>query len=222
MKGHFMMKKRITITFLITVCIATLLTSCSFSKKQNDDTNSVENAETTQTNDEWDDDYFPKIDAEEYIASFGTIENSYTASEQESMLSEREVMEILSDRGFWDCPVYSHYTRDGEYYDNTEITADSDVKHPNYDLQYTTPNGDIWNIFIIKDTLYASPISFILSEESDCNIIYTESNLLFFYDNVTDKYYEVESNSNDIKVITNAEITANTLDNITIEEMKKS
>lgn len=167
-------------------------------------------------------DTIPPIDAEEYISSFGTIKELYNASENESMLSECEVVKLLSNRGFEECSIYTHYTRDGKYYSNTEISADSDVKHPNYDLQYITPNGNIWNIFIIKDTLSASPISFILSDESDCNIIYTESNLLFFYDNVTDKYYEVESNSNDIKVISNSEITANTLDNITIEEMKKS
>lgn len=67
------------------------------------------------------------------------------------MLSEKEVIELLEDKGFSDCKVYSHYTQNGEYYDAEEISADSQEKHPNYDLQYITPDEEIWNIFITRN-----------------------------------------------------------------------
>lgn len=207
------------INIMLVILILSLLTSCSFSKKQNS-SSEISESSITEDSDE-DEEYFSTIDAEEYISSFGTIVDSYNASESESMLSEKQVIGLLSEKGFSDCVVYSHYTADGEYYDSEEISADSDAKHPNYDIQYIAPDGAIWSICVTQNTICAIPISYIMNEELEYSVYYIENNLLFFYDNVSDKYYEVENNSDSVRVIKNFEITAETLNNITSEEVGK-
>lgn len=180
-----------------------------------------EDEEKEEINDD-DSDEIKPINAEEYIATFGTIRDSYIASESDSMLSEKQVSQLLKSKGFNECSIYAHYNIDGEYYEPTEISANSEEKHPNYYFQYTTPNEDIWSIYVINDVICASPVSFIISEELNYNIIYCESNLFYFYDNKSNKYYEVECDSRNYKTITNFTITANVLNVINLEEFIKN
>ncbi len=141
------------------------------------------------------------------------------ASTSENILTESEAIEFLAGKGFVDFPVMYEYSIDGTYNEETDADSDSDTKHPAYQTYYISANDELWTIHIIDGEIYANPVSFNVVSDLGVLLLVSASEILCSYDYETNKFYLSEPIDSELKMIKVDGIDAETLDNLTIEEL---
>lgn len=159
------------------------------------------------------------IDADEYFENNSDVISEINAKDSKDVKTEKETVEELSTRGFKDLAITTEYDMEGEYSTKTNISASSTDKHPMYEMMYATDNGDIWNIMIINGCVVANPVSYNLQSTRDAQLIISETDTVISYDSVTNKFFETEPNESELIVKKVSKIDAETLKNLTIEEI---
>ena len=158
-------------------------------------------------------------ESEEYYWNNFTVLKVLNATDSNELLSEKQAISLLKDRGFNTYDITTNYTVNGDYLDEKIINNSSDEKHPFYETYYVNKNKEVWTIYIINGTIYAFPVSF--SGETGIEMSVSESKEITSYDDFTNTFYIVIPKNTDSPVITVNRIDAQTLDSLTIKEMKK-
>ncbi len=143
------------------------------------------------------------------------------ALESEDVLTEKEAVALLKDRGFDDYEITFDFSIDGEYSDNTEAENDNAVKHPQYRTMYVTEKGDAWSIFVIEDQVIANPIFYNVESGLESELLISEAGSITAYDWESNQFYEIIPNSAGAIVKTVKKIDADTLEKLTVEEIER-
>lgn len=183
-------------------------------KENSENTESVINTESTPESYE-----VTPPDADAYFEDNSEVINEIDANDSDVVLSEAEISDDLTDRGFGEYPITTEYSMDGEYYEETDISDSSSSKHPIYQTYYITENGDIWTIFVINDAVMANPVSYNDQSDLGVQLIISESDTVTSYDSTTNKFYETIPDESVLIVKTVERIDADTLEDLTIEEI---
>lgn len=159
-------------------------------------------------------------EAEEYYWDNSEVLKIVDAKESKDVLNETEVISVLKERGFVDYPVTYDYSIEGKYHDETEVLEKSTNRHPMYQTYYQTKKGEVWTIFVINGDVFANPASFNLESELEAQLLFSENEELTSYDYESNKFYITipQESAAIVKVI--KRIDAETLDKLTIEEIK--
>lgn len=157
----------------------------------------------------------------EYLQRTSTVKNVINVSDSTEMMTESGVIQFLKDRGFGDCEVSYDYTADGKCVGSEEVGMGTAEKHPKYIVTYQTPKGDIWFIFVINGDIVACPYTYLVESENHTYVIVSESEHVTSYSAETNQFYEVIPEKSEATVMTVPKIDAETLNNITSEEMDK-
>lgn len=142
------------------------------------------------------------------------------AKSSDETMTESEAVTFLKDRGFADYPVTYEYSIDGEYSDKLEASGDSVSKHPMYQTIYLSSSGEAWIIYIINGMIFANPFYFNAESDLDVQLIISESEKFTSYDDETNKFYITIPHKSEILTKTVDSIDANTLDNLTMEDIE--
>ena len=131
-----------------------------------------------------------------------------------------QTYDLLADRGFVGFPVTYDYTLSGVPVDEVEVPEGSANRFPMYETYYISASGDLWVIYVINGQVMANPVSFNLEFFVDEQVLFSEDGTLTSYDNETRQFYVTIPHS-DVIMQTVDRIDAETLDTLTIEEIKK-
>ena len=159
-------------------------------------------------------------EADEYYWGNSKVIEVINVKESETVLTEKEVISLLEDRGFVGYPITYEYSMDGEYDDETEVVSESLEKHPMYQTFYVSENGEVWTIFIINGEVFANPVSFNAESELDVQLLFSESSKLTSYNNEVNKFYVTIPYESSVIVKEVNRIDSDELDKITVEEIR--
>ena len=155
-------------------------------------------------------DVYEETDMDEYYAENAeSIIARYYVEDSDDVLSEAEVVELLTARGFDTASISTYYSMDGEYGEGVEISESSDDQHPLYEGYYETEDGDVWYLMIIDGDIMAFSLSYLNDE--DVPIVVSEHEYLTSYDNNENIFYQTIPNEDVIVVEVVDEITAEVL-----------
>lgn len=159
--------------------------------------------------------------ADEYYWNNSEVITVVDVKESSDLLTEKQVIDVLEERGFIDYPITYEYSIDGEYDDATEVSENSTDKHPMYMTYYMSEVGEVWTIFVINGTIIANPASFNLESNLEAQLLISESEELTSYDSETNKFYITipKESAAIVKIV--EKIDAKTLEKLTIEEISK-
>ncbi len=194
-----MKKKRITAAMILLLLLSGCSPKAKF-KKQEESSSIV-----------------PYIDADAYYAEMGEIKQKISVNKSGKMLTEKEISESFKERGFEAAQIQTEYSIDGTYSPASEISEDSDERHPLYHAVYQSETGIFWNISVIEDVYLAEPFSFNL--EAQKAVVVSETDSITGYDSATNQFYVVKPNGNDFQLITLKAINKKTLDVIGKEDL---
>ncbi len=159
--------------------------------------------------------------AEEYYQEHSQeIIEVVDVQESEEVQSEKDVVTDLQERGFVDFAITFDSSMDGEYSETTEAAANSSQKHPMYQTFFVTDNGDIWSIFVINGAIFANPVFFNLESDLEGQVLFSESEELTSYDDVTNQFYVTVPEESAVVVKVVDRIDAATLNKLTYEEIR--
>lgn len=159
--------------------------------------------------------------ADEYIWSTSDVVDVIPAEESEDVPTEVEVIDLLTERGFDSYPVVYEHTINGDYVEETEISAGTTDKHPMYYTYYVSANRELWLIYVVNGMVMANPVSFNLQSALPAELVVSESEALTSYDDVGNQFYVNIPYESAVIVKTVGRIDAETLDGLTIEEINK-
>jgi len=134
--------------------------------------------------------------------------------------TEKDTVELFSERGFDASDVTSSYTIDGTYYSEEVIDETSTTYHPIYSLMYVSDDGYYWYIYCIDGEFFAYPTTYVLNNMDRSYIYVSESEYIITYDSYTNTYNRLIPNDCTIKTVD--EITADTLDELASKELSVS
>lgn len=161
----------------------------------------------------------PESEADSYYRKNSTIIKVINANDSQDVPTEKEATNILRGRGFTDFPVTSEFSMGGSYYNATEISDSSADKHPIYQTFFVSDSGEVWTVFVINGDVFANPASFNLESELPAQLLFSESEELTSYDNVTNKFYVTVPKESAVIVKTVETIDSETLNQLTSEEI---
>ena len=153
-------------------------------------------------------------DAEDYFEENSEVLSNFDAEESDGVLTEAVVCKMLAERGFNQYPITTTYSMEGEYFDDIEVSEDSDTKHPLYQTYYVTERGDYWLIYVINDSLIAQLIVYSYQYEPDPAVVLSESNSVVSYDNTTNRFYETIPHESVMKIQVVERLDSTTLGNL--------
>ena len=139
----------------------------------------------------------------------------------EETLSEAEVTKLLNEKGFTDYPITYNYSLSGDFNDAQEGDPSSEVKHPMYGTYYASNVGELWYITVVGKELYATPLSYNISENMSVQTIISSSDWIMGYDDEEDRFFKVIMKNTALIVKVVDKIDAETLDKLTTEEVGK-
>lgn len=154
------------------------------------------------------------IDAESYYEENGEILNVIKTKNSKEILSEKEAIELLNDRGFTNSAITWNFTEDGEYLEDTEAKTDSDTKHPTYSTFYIASTDDYWTVEIVNGCITASSINYNITSSSGVPLIVSEKKTVMGYDNISNQFFETIPKDTSLKVQIVEKIDAHTLDEL--------
>ncbi len=154
-------------------------------------------------------------DADDFYEQNSQIISEVDVNNSDDVQTETEICNNLAKRGFEDYPVSTEYSMDGDYFDATIISETSSEKHPMYQTNYITANGEVWTIFIINGSVMANPVSYNMQSGLGVQVIISESETVTSYDSTTNKFYETIPDKSALIVKVVEEINAKTLENLT-------
>ena len=159
-------------------------------------------------------------DGDLYYFSKTEVLDVIPASKSADIPTGGQTYDLLEDRGFVGFPVTYEYTMSGARVEDAEVPAGSANRFPMYETYYISASGDLWVIYVINGKVMANPVSFNLEFFVDEQVLFSEDGTLTSYDNATRQFYVTIPHS-DVIMHTVAKIDAETLDTLTIEEIKK-
>ena len=140
---------------------------------------------------------------------------------ENNTLSEKEVYTLLSNKNINQYPIIYEYDLNGIYIGESKVDNNSSNKHPMYQTFYSAENGDLWNIFIVGKSVYASALSYNYESDTKIEHIFSESEMLTCYADVNNKYYLTIPKSSAIAFHILETVNSTTLDKLTFEELDK-
>ena len=177
------------------------------------------------------DDYYKGVDltneqedlsvlpSNEYYKKYYKIINTTKANESKKTMSVDEVNEFLKNRGFKNYELEIDYSIDGKFLEDEVIEKKSNEKYPIYQFVYVTNDKDVWSIYVIEDSIYAYPVSYMVSnvKKLDKEILVSESSDITVYSSDLNNYYTLKPNKNLIDVRLVKEINVITLNKYKFE-----
>ena len=161
------------------------------------------------------------VDAEAYLSSVGTILAKEAATSSDSVRSEAETVSEMDERGFLQYPVMSGYSTDSRYTGDREASGSSAQKHPIYETYYVTENGDVWEIKTVNGLVMANPVTYNTEHYETALVLFSETGTIMSYDSQTNCFFELEPDPSVIRVIRLEHIDAETIEQLTSEEIEK-
>lgn len=159
-------------------------------------------------------------EVEEYYKKNAEIIDVFDVTPKET-LSESEVTKLLNQKGFTDYPLIYNYSLSGDYNNDQEGDPSSEVKHPMYGTYYASNTGELWYITVVGKELYATPLSYNISENMSVQTIISSSDWIMGYDDEEDRFFKVIMKNTALIVKVVDKIDAETLDKLTTEEVGK-
>lgn len=230
------MKKYYCTVFALTAAVIVLLTGCGdtmdhvtiHSTESRNETETyettketsdrVESTSSNEANIEFSD---AIMDMDEYYAKVSTVIRRISAEDSENVQNEQVAMTDITARGFGDFPVTVDYDEKGAFIQTKEASEDSTEDHPMYTTYYENCYGDLWSIMVINGVIEATPISYIYEHNYEKVIVFTETDTVMSYDNVTNTFYETIPNDDVLTLIKIKRINSQKLD-ITFEEIDQA
>lgn len=158
-------------------------------------------------------------DLEGYDSSHCKLLDIIPTEESEDVQTEAEAQSVLEDLGLGICPVTYQYNMDGDYVGKTEVEENSAEQHPMYQTLYLSKNEELWNVYMINGNVVAYPVSFNLESDLGSELIVSASETVTCYSEETNEFYETIPYSSESIVEVVEKIDAETLDQLTIEEL---
>ena len=160
------------------------------------------------------------INGDSYFKQSAEIISVRKATDSKNILTEKEVSEVLSERGFNIEGLITNCTINGEYLEDTEIDSNSDEKHPLYKMVYGSENELLWTIYITDGTISAYPVSYNMVSEREAPLLITETDTVVSYDYTSNQFFETIPKESVVIIKKVDKIDKKTLDTITIGELK--
>ena len=203
----------ITIIICLLLCVALVL---FFKERIMPNLNQSQNGsdETVETSADID---LPRLDADTYFEERAEVISVVDAAKSASVLTEKQVTEDLTNRGFDTFPITSDYSMDGDFYSDTEINSSSSEKHPLFTTYYVSSAGEYWTIYEVNGSIIAYPVSYNLQSQRGVQLVVSESEVITSYDSESNQFYETIPNQNSLIVITVDRIDVESLDKLTID-----
>ncbi len=158
---------------------------------------------------------------DEYYWSNSTVIEVISADESDNVMTEAEANSFLASRGFDQYEIACEYSMTGNYDSDSVAAVDSDTEHPMYTTYYYSANNELWTIYIIDGSVFAYPVSYIIEKEAEIPVLISESSETTSYDNDSNQFYITIPFESSVIVKTVDTINAETLDNLTVEEIDK-
>ncbi len=155
--------------------------------------------------------------AEQYYSETSTIVRIIDADTSEDTLTENEAQNLLAERGFTAYPITYEYAMGGEFKDDE--TTGSDIRRPMYETDFISENGELWHIFVINGAVMTNPVSYNLNSTRPVLLLLSESKELTSYNSETNKYFVTVPFESTMVVKVVDRIDADTLNEITSEEI---
>ena len=161
------------------------------------------------------------ISAREYYEQNSTIVDVVDAKESTSVPTEEEAEKLLRDRGFVDFPITVEYDMNGTYLGDelSEEKADKSGKYPIYETYFVTDNDDLWSVFVINGNIFANPATFNVDADLPAQILYSETEELTSYDEVSGEFYVTIPKESAVILKVIETINAENLNKLTKEEV---
>lgn len=140
-------------------------------------------------------------------------------SDSEDTLTETEAIALLQDRGFDQYKITSDFSADGTFIDETEAVEGKASKHPMYQTVYVTEAGNAWSVYVVDGEVFANPLFYNLESGLESELLISETETLTSYDSETNTFYVTVPKSSGAIVKTVNSIDADTLDELTVEEI---
>ena len=170
-----------------------------------------DNSDDEEEDDEYVVDY---IDAENYFKENGKNVETIDVQESETMLSEAEAIQLLHGLGFDQYTILTEYSADGDVFASREIKEESQEKHPMYQTYYLSDDEDLWAITITNKQVTAYPVSYLMRNNPEIQMIVSTSKAITSYDNVTRRFFVSEPNESVLIVFVVEKIDAATLEKL--------
>ena len=158
---------------------------------------------------------------EQYLERTAKIVSKVSVNESANVMTGAEVTGFLGDRGFGNLSVTSDFSMDGEYVDEVEVTSDTAEKYPEYTSFFESESGITWMLDVSNGCITAVPLTYLIGNEVELRIILAESDKIMSYDPESNQFYEVIPDKWEYFVVTVPKIDAETLNNMTSEELDK-
>ncbi|MBE7032945.1 MAG: hypothetical protein E7406_01815 [Ruminococcaceae bacterium] len=158
----------------------------------------------------------PSIDAEEYHKNTSDNLTVLNAFDSQSIHSESEAYENLTQRGFDQSPITTDYDMDGTYTGEATISSYSSRQHPIYQTYYTAANGDIWCVFEVNGSVFAYPLFYDSDAQPEALTVLSETDTFTSYDGNTNNFFIKTPYESEMLIKQVSRIDAGTLDSIEI------
>lgn len=191
-----------------------------------DDADTGENSDDEWYKDEYADSLLAEleeINIGESTRSRCEVLETIEISDAAGIVSESEVAELFNERGFDGSSAVTMYSMDGDYLGDDEvIDATSETDHPLYYVLYASSDDYYWMIYYCNGEFIASPLSYVWSGLSSCEVLVSENEYVMSYDSETNCFYRLIPNEGYGTIITTSKIDAETLDEFAEGELALS
>lgn len=158
-------------------------------------------------------------DLEGYDSSHCRLLDIIPAEESGAVQTEAEAHSAMEDLGLGICPLTYQYDMNGDYVGENEAEENSSAEHPMYQTLYLSKNEELWNVYMINGDVAAYPVSFNLESDLDAELILSASETITCYSEETNEFYDTIPYSSETIVEVVEKIDAETLDQLTVEEL---
>lgn len=160
-------------------------------------------------------------DSEDFFQQNSQIISEIDVNDSKDVPTEAEVTSVFENRGFTDFPITTEYDMDGVYSDASVISSSSPQKHPLYQTNYISTNGELWTVSVIDGDIIAVPVSYNMQSSLGIELVVSESKEITSYDSSKNKFYKTVPDESALIVRIADKIDAETLDKLTIGELEK-
>lgn len=161
---------------------------------------------------------FGRPSAEEYLSELGAVGEPRPAG-RANLLTEEEALRAFAARGFENVTVTACYDTNGTYLGDQEISPSGTDRHPYYEAGYLTPDGVIWTVTLMEDGFYAEPLSYNAAGVWEVSRTVCESGSFLTYDGAANAFFQVTPDPQAMVLKRVDRIDAETLDQLTWEEV---
>jgi hypothetical protein len=157
--------------------------------------------------------------AEKYYEAISKVINQVDVISSDAVHTEAEAIAFFNRRGFSQYPVTSEFTINGDVTADSEMSSESQGKHPLYTTYFLLEDGKLWTILDMNGRIFANPVFFNLSSTLDVQVYVSETDSIISYDGMENRYYETIPHADTVRVKVVDRIDAETLNGLTEEEL---